>query len=298
MKRIVLGVLLFFVSGISFAIAQNDTGNGKKLMPRPPIYGIPAKTLPKGKAIYRSYFTWYNFSQMYNQESGEMTGLPENMSFRSLSYTPKFRYGLTNRITLIANFPLYYNVMNKNGFVKKGIGPGDVQAALLYKFYHNKQKRFLISGLLYTKWPTGKASGLQENQLALGTGSYDAGLALMPEKEIGRFDMRLSAFYVFRSKNSADVALGDVQMLSFSTAYNFSTKFIAEGTILYKSALNNRKEGEIIPDTYARLSQLIVGGQYRIAPAFLIQAAVPVTLYAKTPFSSKYGVWIGIYYLW
>ncbi len=295
MKKIIFALVILL--GVSKIFAQ-DSIKPKKLMPRPPIYGIPAKTLPKGKIIYRSYFTFSDYTMMYNAVKKQMIDLPQGMSFQAFSYTPKLRYGLTNNLTVIANFPLYYKNLQSNSGTKSGVGLGDIQTALLYKFYHNKQKKFLVSGLLYSKLPTGKSTNLSTSELPLGTGSFDAGIALMPEKEIGKFDIRLSAFYIYRSKNKSGVDLGDVQMYSFSTAYNFSKKFIAEGTVLYKSIADNSKNGTAITDSYVKISQVILGAQYRLATRFLVQAAVPVTLYAKAPFKSNYDVWLGIYYLW
>jgi hypothetical protein len=56
-------------------IAQNDSSNRKIVLPQPPVYGIPAKTLSKDKIIYRSYFTFSNFTEMWN--SAKMNDLPE-----------------------------------------------------------------------------------------------------------------------------------------------------------------------------------------------------------------------------
>ena len=297
MKKITLLLLgLLFIFGNSI-FAQNDNVKMKKLMPKPPIYGIPAKTLPQGKFIYRSFVTYSNYVSMYNSTKNQMIDLPEGMSFNSFSYTPKLRYGITNKLTLIANFPLYYKTLDNNGAVKYAKGLGDVKLALLYRFYFNKSKKFLISGLLFSKYPTGKYMNLSTEQMPLGTGSYDGGLALMPEKEWGKWDLRLSAFYIYRSKNKLNVDLGDVQSYSFSSAYDFSKNFIAEATVLYKSAFNNEKNGVILPHTYTNMTQMIIGAQYRLARTFLLQAAVPITISAKTPFASKYDIWLGIYYL-
>lgn len=300
-RKLTKTVLAIFITFSMFnnVWAQKDTVHVKKnLLPRPPIYGIPAKTLPKGKAIYRSYFVYTNFTSMYSQKKLSMVDLPTSMKFNSLSYTPKFRYGITNRLTFIANFPLYYKKMDKDTIHKQGLGLGDVQTALLYKFYSNKKKRFLVSGLLYGKLPTGKSSGISKTELPLGTGSYDVGTAFMPEKEFGRFDVRMSMFYIYRSENSSDVKLGNVQMASLSTAYNFSKKIIAEGTILYKHINANSLNGTVLKDSDGEVTKFIIGAQYRVAQTFLIQAAIPVTLYSKLPFSSDYDIWAGIYYLW
>ncbi len=298
MKKLIFVISLILLLANTAVFAQKDSLHSKKLYPRPPIFGIPAKTLPHGHLIYRSYFTYKEYTSMYNSSKGTMVNLPSNMSFKAFSYTPKLRYGLTNRLTLIANIPLIYKNLNKDSITKTGKGLGDIQTALLYRFYFNKQEKLLISGLLYTKWPTGKINNLTTNELPLGTGSYDIGAAIMPEKEIGKWDIRLSALYIYRSKNSAGVDLGDVRMASLSTAYNWTKNFITEATLLYKYIGNSQKNGQFLPNTNARISQIIIGAQYRLARTFLIQGAVPVTLYAKAPFSYKYGLWVGFYYLW
>ena len=298
MKKItiILAGLLLLKGATAFG--QNDkTQAKKKLMPCPPIYGIPAKTLPQGKFIYRSYLTFTSYSQMYSATKEKMVSLPDGMNFTAFSYTPKLRYGITNKLTLIANFPLYYKTLYNNGTEKYGKGLGDIKAALLYRFYFNKSKKFLLSGLLFSKYPIGKYMKLDDDEMPLGSGSYDGGIALLPEKEFGKWDMRLSAFYIYRSKNKLDVDLGDVQSYSFSSAYNFSKNFIAEGTVLYKSTFNNKKNDVVLPNTYTNLTQVVIGAQYRLARTFLLQAAIPITISAKTPFASKYDIWFGIYYL-
>jgi hypothetical protein len=234
---------------------------------------------------------------MYNSTKNKMVDLPATMSFSAFSYTPKFRYGLTNKLTLIANFPFYYKTLTNSGIEKTGRGFGDIKAALLYRFYFNKKNKFLISGLLFTKYPTGKYADLKPDELPLGTGSYDGGLAIMPEKEFGKWDMRISAFYIYRGKNKLNVDLGDVQSYSFSSAYNFSENFIAEGTVLYKSSFCNKKNNVVLQNTNTYLTQIIVGAQYRLARTFLLQFAIPVTISTKMPFASKYDIWLGIFYL-
>ncbi len=298
MKKSVLITLILWFSGYPLFAGNKDT-KIHKLYPRPPIYGIPAKTLPKGKLIYRSYFTFANYTQMQNKQSGERVQMPAGMRFQNYSYTPKLRYGVTNKFTLIANFPFYYKHFDNNGMLKTGVGLGDVIVAGLYRFYFNKQKKFLFSGLLFTKYPTGKSTDLATDALPLGTGSFDAGLALLPEKQFGKLDVRGAAFYILREKNKSDVNLGDVQLYYVTGAYNFSRNIIAEGTLLYKTTgLNRSAENLNIPNTDIGLTQLILGMQFRLAPTLLLQLALPVTLSAKNlPFSSSYEVWAGIFYL-
>jgi len=298
MKKIIFSIVsVFIIFSTNIGYAQQDSIKTKKILPRPPIYGIPAKTLPQGKFIYRSYFTFTNYSQMYSATKEKMIDLPSGMDFQNYSYTPKLRYGLTKRLTLIANFPLYYKQLKNGTITKKGVGFGDAVVAGLYKFYFNKKKHFLISGLLFSKYPTGKTNKLKSDELPLGSGTYDFGVAILPEKEFGKLDVRFSAFYLLRGENNQKVDLGNLQSYSISTAYNFSKNFIAETSILYKSTTDNQLNGNKITDSNTYLSQIIIGAQYRLAPTFLLQTAVPITLSSKIPFSSNYDVWFGIFYL-
>ena len=285
MPRFLLAIaMLIFVLNIRFVSAQ-------KLTPRPPIYGIPAKTLPQGHWIFRGYAVFPHFTQQLDKNTDKMVDFPEGTNFTADSYTLKIRYGILNRLTVIVNIPYLHKHMTTPKIEKTGDGLGDVIGALLYKFYVNKPHRFLLSGLLFTKSPTGKADHLSATQLALGTGSFDAGLALMPEWEFGKWDLRWSAFYIRRGENKQNVDLGDVTSLSWSTAYNFSRDFIAETTLLYKTIAKDDANPQY------HLFQFIPGVQYRLARTFLIQLVAPLTLSAKLKFGSDYETWLGLYYM-
>ena len=269
----------------------------QKLTPRPPIYGIPAKTLPQGKWIFRGYWILPQYDKMYSAADKKMVDIPDNMEFQTSTAILKVRYGINSRLTAIMNFPYAHKKLETSAATKNGDGLGDVIGALLYKAYHQRQRHFLFSFLLFTKFPTGKASDLAATELPLGSGSFDIGAAFLPEKEFGKWDMRWSAFYIRRGKNKDDVNLGDVASFSWSTAYNFSRKFIAEGTLLYKSTAENSYHGSTINDSDNYLVQIIPGIQYRIQRTFLTQFVLPVTLKSKLPFSSSVETWVGLFYL-
>ena len=287
LKISVLSLLLALTFTVQFAFAQ------KKLTPRPPIYGIPAKTLPQGHWVIRGYAVFPHFTQMLNSKTGKMTDLPDGTDFTSNSYTLKIRYGIVNRLTAIVNIPYVHKRLTTPKIEKTGDGLGDVIGALLYKFYVNKPHRFLLSGLLFTKSPTGKANdgNLKATEMPLGTGSFDAGLAVLPEWEFGKWDMRWSAFYIMRGQNKQSVDLGDVTSFSWSTAYNFNRNLIAEGTLLYKTIAKDDANPQY------HVFQFIPGIQYRIKRTFLVQFVFPLTIDAKMKFSSAYESWIGLYYL-
>jgi len=286
-KYILVALSIFFFNAHSFASTK------KQLTPRPPIYGIPAKTLPEGKWIFRGYWILPQYDKMYSAEKEEMVEIPRGVKFSSNSIILKVRYGLTNRLTVIVNLPYVCKKMEKPGIIKNNSGIGDVIGALLWKVHQNLQKRFLYSFLLFTKYPTGAASNLSQTELPLGSGSFDIGAAFLPEKEFGKWDMRWSAFYVFRGKNKEQVDLGNVTSFSWSTAYNFSRNFIAEETFLYRRTGNNAKDD----DSDTKLFQLIPGFQYRIQRTFLVQIAMPLTVYSKRPFSDSLEPWVGLFYL-
>ena len=219
-----------------------STLRAQTLTPRPPLYGIPAKTLPQGHWVFCGYAVFPHVTRMFNPRSATMTALPGGTSFTSDSYILKIRYGLLNRLTAIVNVPYVHKRFTTPKITKKSDGLGDVIGALLYKFYVNKAHRFLLSGLLFSKSPTGLADDghLSRTEMPLGTGSFDAGLALMPEWEFAKWDMRWSAFFIERGKNKKGTNLGDAALFSWSTAYNFSRRFIAEGTFLYKTIARDR----------------------------------------------------------
>ncbi|GEM_PF-2272420 len=267
--------------------------SAQKLRPRPPLYGIPAKTLPRGHWVFRGYAVFPHFTRMLNSKTGKMTSLPGGTEFTADSYILKVRYGILNRFTAIVNLPYIHKRFKSLKIEKSGEGIGDVIGALLYKFYFNKTHRFLFSGLLFTKSPTGKADDghLALTKMPLGTGSFDAGFALMPEWGTGKWDLRWSAFYIARGKNKQHMDLGDVVSLSWSTAYNLNRRFIAESTFLYKSIARDR-----VNPSY-HLFQFIPALQYRLRRTFLVQWVVPVTVDARVKFSADYETWLGLYFL-
>ncbi len=270
----------------------------KKPTPRPPLFGIPAKTLPQGHWIFRGYWINNSYTQKWDAANGSMETVPGNTSYSTNVVWGKIRYGLTNNLTLILNVPYVNKKMSVNGTEKTGSGLGDVIGAALYKFYNNREQRFLVSALAFTKYATGKYKDLSKTDLPLGTGSFDYGFSLLPEKEFGKWDMRWSAFYLFRGKNSeTNVDLGDALDLSWSTDYNFSKNLIFEGTLNYKKTFENKKDGKNIADSDTHIFQFIPGLQYRIARTFLIQLVAPVNISQKRTFGDTYETWFGLYYM-
>ena len=273
------------------ASPEDPSHSLKPLVPRPPLYGIPAKTLPRGHWIFRGYAVFPHYNKMFDRPSDSMVGLSEGTSFISDSYTLKIRYGILNRLTAIVNVPYVHRRLSTPKVEKTGDGLGDVIGALLYRFYRDRGRRFIVSGLLFTKYPTGISSGLSPTQLALGTGSFDAGLAILPEWEFGRWDMRWSAFYIVRGRDEQQVDLGDVVSASWSTAYNFTRDLIVEGTFLYKQVSRDDANPR------CHLLQFIPAAQYRLARTLLIQLVVPVTIDSKAKFSADHEIWLGGYYM-
>jgi hypothetical protein len=270
----------------------------KKLTPRPPLFGIPAKTLPQGHWVFRGYWINNSYTQKWAATSGTMETMPANISYSTNVVWGKIRYGLTNKLTLILNVPYVNKEMAVNGMEKTGSGLGDVISAALYKLYHNKKQKFLVSALAFTKYATGKYKDLNNTELPLGTGSFDYGFSLLPEKEFGKWDMRWSAFYLFRGKNnSRNIDLGDALNLSWSTAFNFSPSLIFEGTLNYKKTFENKINGKSITDSDTYLFQIIPGVQYRIARTFLVQLVVPVNVSQKRTYGNTYETWFGLYYM-
>ncbi len=287
--------LLF--AALLLALFGNFSANAQKLLPRPPLFGIPAKTLPQNHWVIRGYWIYDNYTTMWNKTENKMTDIPSSISFKTNIVWGKIRYGITNNLTFILNVPYVNKSMVKNGVTKSGVGLGDVIGALLYKFYHNKKDRFLLSGLLFTKSPTGKVNNLTADELPLGTGSFDYGLAILPEKEFGKWDMRWSAFYLKRGKNNDDVDLGNVVSLEWSTAYNFSKKLIFENSLYYKRAFENSKNGTNIENSDSYVFQIIPAVQYRFGNSFFVQVVVPFNIYQKRTFGNAYETWLGLYYM-
>ncbi len=272
------------------ALTTAMVAGSAKLIPRPPIYGIPAKTLPKKRMIVRGYFIYPNFALRYNPSRDEMESLPEGMKLKAETFVLKLRYGITNRITAIANLPLISKSFTTESFSKSSTGLGDCVGALLFKIHHDKRQRFLSSFLLWAKFPTARTSNLSPQELPLGTGSYDYGFAFLPEKELGKWDLRWSVFYKVRGKDYRGEDLANEITLSWSTAYNLSYRTIPEVSLVYNRTLSSSG-----PAYY--YLKAVAGVQFRLMRTFLLQAVFLKNITAKLPFADRYAIWLGFFKL-
>jgi len=261
-----------------------------KLTPRPPIYGIPAKTLPKKRLIIRGYFIYPDFAFRYNPSTDKMEKLPEGTELKAEIFVLKLRYGITNRITAIANFPIISKSFTTANFTKSSNGLGDCVGALLFKVHHNKKQRFLTSFLLWSKFPTARTNNLSPQELPLGTGSYDYGFAVLPEKELGKWDLRWSIFYKVKGKDYQGENLPDEISVSWSGAYNLSYRTIPEVSLVYNRTLNSSG-----PSYY--YLKAVAGVQFRLKRTFLLQAVFLKNITAKLPFADNYAIWLGFFKL-
>lgn len=282
MKRLLLALAI---------IEMGLVAGNKPLTPRPPIYGIPAKTLPRKRLIIRGYFIYPHFVRKYNPRSGIMEKLPPGTSLRVESFVLKLRYGITSRLTAIANFPFVGKKFSTPSFAKSSSGIGDSIGALLFKLHHDRKNRFITSVLLWSKWPTARTKNLSSDEIPLGTGSYDYGIALLPEKEFGKWDLRWCFFYKIKGKNYQGKDQPNQIILSWSTAYNLSYRFIPEVSLVYTKEFPGAGE----PAFYS--VKMVAGGQFRIKRTFLVQAAALANLKARLPFADDFTLWLGFYSL-
>jgi len=291
MKSKQMLMMIFTAITLILLLQVSLTAKNKKLVPKPPIYGIPAKTLPKSKLIIRGYFIHPFFNKEYDKTSGKMVDIPSSNRLYANTFILKLRYGITDRLTAIVNLPFIGKSFSTPLFDKSSTGIGDSVAALLFRVYHNKKKRFLTSILAYSKFPTAKTDNLSSDELPLGTGSFDYGFAILPEKEFGKWDLRWSGFYKFKGENYKKLLQGNELTLSWSTAYNLSYRIIPEVSLIYDKIFSTENS----PDYY--YFKIGVGMEYRLKRNLLVQLLALKTLDAKVPYSDSFSIWIGFFTL-
>lgn len=291
-KKFKQKIMVFFLAIILIFMFQISLkAKDKKLTPKPPIYGIPAKTLPKSKLIVRGYFIHPFFDKEYDKTKNSMIPIPSNTKLIANTFVLRIRYGITDRVTAILNLPLVSKSFTTPLFDKASTGIGDTVAALLFKAYHNKKNKFLTSVLAYSKFPTAKTDNLSSNEIPLGTGSYDYGFAILPEKEFGKWDLRWSGFYKFKGENYKNIPQGNEFTLSWSTAYNLSYRLIPEVSLIYNKIFST----EISPDFY--YLKIGAGLEYRLKRKVLFQILALKDLSSKLPYSDSFSLWIGFFTL-
>jgi len=269
----------------------------KNYFPKPPLFGIPSKTLPAHHWIFRGYEIYDNYTLKWDKHEKKMIALPDSISFFSYEFLAKLRYGITDKLTAIVNIPYFYKKKETGSQKQIASDFGDVVGAFLYRVFQSKNRKNIISVLLFSKYPTGKFSSLSENELPTGSGSYDFGFSLLPEKIYGKWDFRSSAFYLLRGENSKNVNLGDLLKFSISSAYNFNRKFIGEFSLNYQNTFLNTKSNQKIDDSETELLQVVPAIQYRHANRFLLQAVTPLNVMQKRSLGTRYEFWLGLYYL-
>jgi hypothetical protein len=286
---------VFFVSLL--LIGFNTRVNAQELTPHPPLFGFPAKPMPVGHWVVRGYWMYNDYNLKYNNSENKMTDIPENFSYSTNVVWGKVRYGISKKMTAVVNVP-YLNKTIKSGTISKtGNGLGDIITALRYNIYANKKARFWFTTLLYAKFATGKTINLKSDELPTGTGSFDYGLIFIPEKSFGDLEMRFSASYFLRGKNSSNVDLGDLLWLSLMSDYYLSDRIIIEGSINYKRTFLNSKNGMNMENSDTYLLQILPGIEYRIGHRFYLQGVAPINIIQKRPFGNKYETWFGLYYM-
>lgn len=140
-----------------------------------PIVGASANTIPRGTFMIDTWGTWLDFTVSW-QEDGNggsgWVGFTEDRKLTAGSLVPRVYYGVTDRLTVRAAFPLEdrYSEDDRNG-PESATGLGDIVIDPKFQVFRAESGYPRVSALAGVRFPTGHTGG--DGKPALSDGSTD-----------------------------------------------------------------------------------------------------------------------------
>ncbi len=127
-----------------------------------PIVGTSANTLPKGKFMLDTWWTWQEYTRMYeyNLHYGGDAGwidLADNITYTSASFVPRLLYGVTDWLTLRVAIPVedrFKDFPDDEG-QSSSTGLGDIVFDPKIRMYKGESGYPVVSLLAGVRLPTG-----------------------------------------------------------------------------------------------------------------------------------------------
>ncbi len=212
---------------------------------------IPADTLPRGKFALGYALNYQDYDSFsFNYFRGILNKKAHSHSIDALlTQSVNLSYGLTDDLSLIANFPFqsYFGLgSTADGFrINDGnsIGIGDFSFFAKYKFL--KKEKLSAAFIAGIKVPTGNTNQKNEFGFLLspdlqpGSGSWDPILGLSVSKKFDHLVLHSNILYKLSTGGKQDTTIGD------SVNFNLGlSKKILKGKIFNKQILPSQIFGQ------------------------------------------------------
>ncbi len=154
-----------------------------------PIVGASANTIPAGTLMLDTWGTWQDYSVRYeaNGATPGWCGLRSGERVTSVSFVPRVYYGVTDRLTVRASFPLEdrYGEFESWESGKSNSGLGDIIIDPKFQIFRGDGGYPRVAALAGVRLPTGETSSAHESLAPLSDGSTDYMLGAVATHRVG-----------------------------------------------------------------------------------------------------------------
>jgi hypothetical protein len=249
-----------------------------------PNIGVDAGTLPEGISFVRERYFYADYTKRYNEDLDKYESLESNEYYKSHWSLTEIAYGVTNKLTLVANI-WYFDAKIKSGSVigdDKGIG--DCYAFSKYKMLSiESEPDSGIVGLLGARFPTGDKKNMPI--LRLGDGSTDLGVGFAATKQWGRTENSLfGGIWLNNKSDEATDKRNEVECRA-TTQYNLLPR---------RLNLQMELKGVWFEGNEEHLLELAPGIQYTPIFPLTLQISTKIPVISKGYFKYDYQIVIGL----
>jgi len=121
-----------------------------------------------------------------------------------------YEYGITDRLSFLAEPVFYTSIDPKAGAEAKGLG--DFEATLSYLFGHERHRLPALAAAVEVKAPTAR-------NLLIGTGKTDFASYVFGSKRFGNLDMHTNVGYTFVGKPAGAAQADNINNVAFAGEY-------------------------------------------------------------------------------
>ncbi len=249
-----------------------------------PNCGVDAGTLPKGVVFLRERWFYAEYTKRYDEEEGKYIRLKSGEYYRSYWSLTEIAYGVTDKLTIVANFWYYDAKINSGNDVGRDKGFGDFYVFSKYKLLSvNKEPNSGVVGLLGLRLPTGDKKNMPI--LRIGDGSTDFGIGFAATKQWGHFTN--SIFFGIWLNNKSSGAVDKRHEVEYRATSEYE---------LIPKTLNLQMElkGIWFEGNKERLLEIIPGIQYTPVFPLTFQLSYKIPIEARGYFKYDYQIVIGV----
>lgn len=162
-----------------------------------------AKTLAQDEILTWESFYFAPLIAKYDFTKEKFVGL-DGDNYKFTSYT-MLGYGITNRVELLVQLPVYGNIATQEGKTSRSAGVGDISLQTRFMLNDGKEKCPAINVGIMARFPTGNIL----DKTSFGKGTIGLGISTIITKKIDFFIGHLKLGYIFNGTNSERINQGD-----------------------------------------------------------------------------------------